>query len=247
VEATPEAEEAARLTENIGDPGLLAQTLIFSGQLSAWRADIPRAIPQLRRGAELAHQGHHGFFYGYAQFFLGHVYLAQGDYEEALRSYQRMSNYASAAGDKFGMARAPNLFGGLHLELYDLDEAIQLCLEGDEVAQKLFPWPEPRGHSLLKVGLAHLERGEHGLADEFLRRAWALLEDDVWFRWRWHIPLLRARGELALAEGKPEEAWNFASSSLEMARQSDSRKHIVRAQRLQGEILSSAGRLEEAA
>jgi ATP/maltotriose-dependent transcriptional regulator MalT len=100
---------------------------------------------------------------------------------------------------------------------------------------------------LLKVGLAHLQRGEHGAAEEYFRRAWALLEEDVWFRWRWHIPLLRARGELALAEGRLDEAWTFATQSLEMATQTDSRKHVARAQQLQGEILAANGRLDDAA
>jgi ATP/maltotriose-dependent transcriptional regulator MalT len=82
---------------------------------------------------------------------------------------------------------------------------------------------------------------------EFLLRAWGLLEGDVWYRWRWHIPLLRARGELALAEGRVDEAWSFAAQSLTMARQSDSRKHVARAQRLQGEILAARGQLDGAA
>jgi tetratricopeptide (TPR) repeat protein len=173
--------------------------------------------------------------------------VSTGNYEEALRWYRRLDDYARAARDPFWMARAPNSVGGVHLELFDLGEALRLNLEGDEVAQKVFPWPEPRGHALLKAGLAHLALGDHGLADEFFRRAWALLEVDVWFRWRWHIPLLRARGELALAEGRLDEAGRFADESLAMARQSDSRKHVARAQRLQGEVHAAAGRLVEAA
>jgi len=144
------------------------------------------------------------------------------------------------------MTRVPNLIGGLHLELFDLDEAIRLNLEGDEVARQWWPWPEPRGHSLLKVGLVHLERGAHGLAEEFFRRAWAFLEEDIFLRWRWHIPLLRGRGELALAEGRHEEAWSFAVQSLELATQTDSRKHVARAQRLQGDILAASDRLDDA-
>jgi tetratricopeptide (TPR) repeat protein len=158
---------------------------------------------------------------------------------------RRLSDYASAAGDKFFIARAPNHIGGVHLELFDLDEAIRLNLEGDEVAQRLFRWPEPRGHSLLKVGLVYLERNDHGQAEEFFQRAWALLEEDIWARWRWHIPLLRGRGELALAERRLDEAWTYASQSLEMATQTDSRKHVARAQRLQGEILAASGRLDD--
>ncbi len=72
-------------------------------------------------------------------------------------------------------SRAPNLFGGVHLELFDPDEAIRMCLEGDEIGGRFWPWPEPRGHSLLKVGRAHLLKGEYGLVDEFFHRAEALL------------------------------------------------------------------------
>ncbi|MBI3045713.1 MAG: hypothetical protein HYY78_23135, partial [Betaproteobacteria bacterium] len=84
-------------------------------------------------------------------------------------------------------------------------------------------------------------------AEEFFRRAWALLAEDIFARWRWHIPLLRARGELALAEGRHEEAWSYSIQSLEMSTRTDSRKHIARAQWLQGEILAAGGRLEEGA
>ncbi len=246
VETTPDAEEALRLSKEIGDPQLLSMTLCFLGGALQWRGDFDPALQYLDEGAELAQRAHAGFLWGYAAFMIGHANTAKGDYEEALSWYRRLSDYASTAGDKFWIARAPNIIGGVHLELFDLEEAIQLNLEGDEVAQKTFPWPEPRGHSLLKVGLAHLQQGEHGLAEEFFRRAWALLEGDTWYRWRWHIPLLRARGALALAEGRHDEAWTYAEESLQMAGQSDSRKHMTRAQRLKGEVLEAMGRLEEA-
>jgi tetratricopeptide (TPR) repeat protein len=92
-----------------------------------------------------------------------------------------------------------------------------------------------------------LEKGQHGKAEEYLQRAWNLLEEDTWYRWRWHIPLFRARGALALAERRFDDAWKFAVESLEMASRSDSRKHIARARRLQGMVLAANGRLEDAA
>ena len=247
VETTPDAEEALRLSKEIGDPKLLAQTLVFLGGALEWRADFVPSLVYLKEGAELAQREHMGFLWGYAAFMIGHACGATGEYEEALAWYRRLREYAEAAGDRFWIARTPNLIGGVYLELNDLGPAIELNLEGDEVAQKMWSWPEPRGHSLLKVGLAHLARDEHGPADEFFRRAWSLLEGDTWYRWRWHIPLLRARGELALGEGRHDEAWSFAVQSLEQARHSDSRKHVARAQRLQGEILAASGRPEESA
>ena len=247
VETAPDAEEALRLSKEIKNQPLLAKSLVFVGGALQWRGEFDRGLAHLKEGLELAQKIHSGFNYGYGVFLTGNAHLSLGNYEEALRWYKRLSDYGSAAGDKFWIARAPNLIGAVHLELYDLDVAAERNLEAEEIARAAWPWPEPRGHSLLKVGLAHLEKGDHGKAEEYLQRAWNLLEEDTWYRWRWHIPLLRARGALALAERHFDDAWKFSVESLEMASRSDSRKHIARGRRLQGMVLAANGRLEDAA
>jgi len=246
VAMTPDAEEALRLARGSGDPKLVAEALVSLGRVLQWRGVFDRSLGLLHEGVELARRTHAGFLCGVGAFYLGNAYTARGAYEDALQWYQQLSAYASTAGDKRLLARVPNVIGGVHLELFDLDEALRLNLEGDEVAQQLSSWPEPRGHSLVKAGLAHMYRGEHGPADACLRRAEALLEADTWLRWRWQIALLHACGELALIQGHPDQAWTYAAQSLELATQTDSRKHIARAQRLQGDILAASGRLAEA-
>ncbi|MGH8060135.1 MAG: tetratricopeptide repeat protein, partial [Candidatus Entotheonellia bacterium] len=246
MEATPDLEEAVRLSKEIADPRLLARTLIFAGRNLQWRSEFERTIAYLQEGVELARREHSGFLLGLGLFSLGHAYLAKGEYEEALRSYYALREYAGAAGDKWWITRTPNCIGGVHLELYDVEEAVRLNEENDDLAKRLWPWPEPRGHSLVKLGLAHLYGDDHARAQEAFEQAWGLLEADPWGRWRWHMPLLCARGELALAEGRHEEAWTYATQSLEMATQTDSPKHVARAQRLQGDILAASGRLDDA-
>lgn len=245
-EARHSAKVALELAEQVENPRLRARTLIFLGSVLQWRADIEGCLPYLQEGAVLAERTHSGYILGHALFQLGHANLARGRYQQALRWYADMSRYADGANDKFWMARAPNVVGGVHLELHDYDTAIRLCLEGDEVAQRLFPWPEPRGHSLVKLGVAHLQRGDHAAADDALARAWSLLELDAWARWRWLMPLLRARAEVLLATDKPDEAWTYASQSLELATQTDSRKHVALAKLLLGEIAAAQDRLPEA-
>jgi class 3 adenylate cyclase/tetratricopeptide (TPR) repeat protein len=246
VEATPEAEEALRLAQDIGEPKALAQTLVFLGSLLQWRAEFNRSRQYLREGVELAQHTHAGPLLGNAAFCLGNASAAQGAYEEALQWYQKLSEYASAARDTFWLARLPNTVGGVHLDLFDSAEALRLNLEGDAIAQQYSSWPEPRGHCLVKAGLAYLQQGNHGPAEACFRRAETLLEADAWMRWRWHMALLRACGELALAQGRLDEAWTYACQSLALATQSHSRKHIARVQLLQGEILLEGGQLEEA-
>jgi tetratricopeptide (TPR) repeat protein len=240
-------EEAVHLAEPLAQPRLLAQARGTLGLVLQWRGEFERSAPQLQKALELTRDAHDGHSVGNSLFFLAHISLSLGEYEQALHRYAELNDYARTAGDAFWLSRVPNCAGAISLELYDLDRALELQLEGDEAAHKYSAWPEPRAHSLLKAGLVHLERSDYARAEEFFVRAWKLLElDDYGNRWRWHIPLLHARGALALARGRQDDAWKFAAESLELARKTYARKHEARAQRLQGEILAATGRVNEA-
>jgi len=184
---------------------------------------------------------------GVALYHLGHAALARADYETAEAHYQALLEYASSAGDKMYLVRLPNLLGGVALETWDLEGAIRLNAEGDETSRRLWPWPEPRGHALWKLGLAHLYAGHHGEAERAFDEAESLYGLDVWGQWTWELSLWRCRGELALAEGRYDEASRWAERSLERSRACRQRKHATRAVHLQGAILAAQGRLEDAA
>ncbi len=245
-EAMRDVTEAVRLAREVGQPRLLAQTLAFAGRQLEWHGEYDAAVAHLGEALDLARREHAGYLLGLALFHLGHAALARGDYEAALAHYKSLVEYAEAAGDKLYLARVPNLLGGVSLEVYDFGEAIRYNSEGNETSRRIWPWPEPRGHSLWKLGLAHMYRGDHGSAERAFRDAESLRELDNWGRWTWEGSLWRSRGELALTEEKYEEAWAWASRALEAATQCRQRKHGARAMRLQGEILAAQGRLDHA-
>jgi tetratricopeptide (TPR) repeat protein len=217
------------------------------GTFLQWRGQYAEALGLLRECARLGEAQRDAGIFARASYFGITACMSRGEYEEALAWYRQLSDYAFSAEDKFWMARVPNLAGGIHLELFDLDTAIRLNLEGEEIARNVYRWPEPRGHCLLKTGLAYLQQGELGRATELFERARAFLADDQWLRWRWEIPLLRAEAELALAEGQPDDAWRQVTESLALATRTGSRKHVARARTAQGEILAASGRLDGAA
>jgi len=219
---------------------------VFAGRHLEWHGDYDVALRYLGEGLELARSEHSTVLMGLALYHLGHAELARGNYDGAQAHYQTLLDYAAAAGDKLYLARLPNLFGGVALETYDVDGAIRLNSEGDEASRRLWPWPEPRGHALWKLGLAHLYADNHGAAERAFRDAEALRELDAWGRWTWELSLWRSRGELALAEGKHDEAWALAARSLDGAIRCRQGKHETRALRLQGAILAAQGRLEDA-
>ena len=83
----------------LATPKLLAETLISLGRLLQWRAVFDRSLGYLQEGVELAQHTHAGFLFGVAAFIIGNAYTATGAYEDALRWYQQLSDYASKAGD----------------------------------------------------------------------------------------------------------------------------------------------------
>jgi predicted ATPase/class 3 adenylate cyclase len=244
-ESTPLGEEAAQLSAEVGDRRLLTMTDAFLGGALVWRGEFDRGLRYLEEAATAAAATHQGFFYGNACFMAGHSCLGKGEYDKALEWYRKLDDYATASGDTFWLARMHNPVGGVHADLFDLDIAFERNREGAEVARRIWPWPEPQAHAYLKMGIVYLLRGDHGAAQTEFRRAWEMFDADVWFRWRWHIPLARAEGELALREGRLDDAWKRAVESLEVATRTDSRKHVARALCLQGEILAGSQRLDE--
>jgi tetratricopeptide (TPR) repeat protein len=164
----------------------------------------------------------------------------------ALRWYGELRLYADQADDRFWAVRIPAAIGDVHLELYSTQRGIELCRAGHELAERFDAWPAPRGHCLVAIAMAHLQQGELGAAETALRRAEELLDGDAWARWCWHVPLLRVRGELALASGELENAWGYASQSLELAVQADSRRDVAHAKLVLGEIAAAQDRLPEA-
>ncbi len=244
--AKDDAEVGLQLVRSVGDARLHCAAIGRVGILLQWRGHFGEALSHFRESARLAEAQRNADAFARAAFYTIAACTARGEYEEALGWYHRLHDYAFSAEDKYWMARTPNMAGGIHLELFDLDAAIRLNLEGEEVARKVYRWPEPRGHCLLKVGLGYFFQGELGRAGELFQRARSFLDQDRWLRWRWEIPLLHAEGELALAEGRSDAAWRQVTESLALATRTGSRKHVARAHRAQGEVLAATGRFDEA-
>jgi tetratricopeptide (TPR) repeat protein len=97
----------------------------------------------------------------------------------------------------------------------------------------------------VKLALAHLYRDEHARAEEALREARELVEIDAWGRFTWYPSLFRALAEVALSEGRLDDALDFATRSVELAICYGVRKHLARGLRLQGEVLAAHGRLAD--
>lgn len=245
-EARSAAKAALERTDGVEDQQLRSRALIVLGSILQWRADVDGSVPYLHEGANLCERLGADALRAHALYHLGHAYRVKGRYEQALRWFGDLCRYADRAHDAFWTVRGPHGVAAVHLELYDLDTAIGVAQEGEDLARRLSRWPEPLAHCLLAIAMAYVAGDAHEAADQHLRRAEALLDQDSWGRWRWHVPLLRIRAELSLAMDRLDEAWTYASESLEMATQVDAREHVAHAKLVLGEIAAAQDRLPEA-
>ena len=97
---------------------------------------------------------------------LCNAYLSKATMKKPYDPTADIAEFAEGADDKFLMAVVANLPGGVHLELYDFDQALN-SLESYETACRMSRWTEPRGHALTKAGLAYFALGDFDLADKF--------------------------------------------------------------------------------
>jgi tetratricopeptide (TPR) repeat protein len=67
--------------------------------------------------------------------------------------------------------------------------------------------------------------------------------EDRWMLWRYAQHLFHSYGELCLARGQFNKALNYADECLMLAEESESKKNIVKAQRLRGQTFIVQGDL----
>ena len=167
------------------------------------------------------------------------------------RSWMRCSPPASASAKPWCAARAANTAGWLYGELQDHHRALALNTQSLNLASTITVtdteiWSNARlnlGDSLAALGRLD-EAEEHFQAVEQLVRH--PRPEDHWMLWRYAQHLFHSHGELWLVRGDRDRALSYADACLQLAEASESRKNIVKARRLRGQVFLARGALAEA-
>ena len=88
--------------------------------------------------------------------------------------------------ERYWLPRLPNTLAWLHGEMFDIEEALRLNLEGSGIAREM-QFPEGDANSQINLALNYLSLGEPDRARDHLSAAETLLADDEWFRWVYTI------------------------------------------------------------
>jgi class 3 adenylate cyclase/tetratricopeptide (TPR) repeat protein len=249
----PEAEPILLTADEIAalpDPFLEGQWRCFLGFIQYWWGEADQAIQTLRGISEPASRVLSNRIFTWWPESL--ALAARGDYEDALRLLETMRSTCERVGDVLFLPRALNSFGWIYSELEDHHRALewnQACMDFLG-ALPAFPNPDVEMHARVNLGdnLVALDQPEeaevHFQAAEARFRS--PLPADRWMAWRYGQHLFHSYGELWLARGDLDRARAYADECLELALYNSSTKNIVKARRLQAQILLAGGRFKEA-
>jgi transcriptional regulator with AAA-type ATPase domain/tetratricopeptide (TPR) repeat protein len=247
-EAREEIEQAITLSRSADDPFRESMALGFAGLLRNWEGDFVAATALGAESLRLA-QEHHllmpsllGFWYQ------GMALTGRGKYEEARGVLEQGLALAERVGAELHRQITLNCLGWLYMELGDLERGLVLNRESAAGARKRAD-AETLAHAELNVADVFLAKGDLVLAREVLDGVHRLVKAPTtsdWLKWRYSTHLFASLAELWLARGEPGRAREFADQCLDLATRTSSRKNLVKAWCLRGEIALAGGQPEDA-
>jgi DNA-binding NtrC family response regulator/tetratricopeptide (TPR) repeat protein len=222
--------------------------LILPGELNHWAGNYAEAIPLLEETIRVA--GEHRVLLPFleAMWFKSLVLGAQGDLSGAGVQLDEAEALSVKIGDEIYHDRILNSRGWLAAEQGDLAQALEWNRRGAESARRRGD-AETTSNAELNLADGLIATGEYGLGQELLSGVRRRVEDpktSTWMQWRYTMHLAVSLGELNLARGDLAVAREHAMQCLERALRHGSRKYVVRANRLLGDVELAAGRPREA-
>jgi tetratricopeptide (TPR) repeat protein len=247
-EADTSIKRAMSTSLDVGDVVHRSLSLSAAGLMHNWAGEFGAAASLQAEGLALARQHDLLVPLLFGFFLYGLTLIGRGDYDGALGTLREGLALAERVGDEAIHHRLLNCIGWLHMELGDLDVAMDLNRRSAEIGQRRSD-PGTFPNAAINLGEILLARGELGAAQERLEDVLRYSREPTtseWMRYRYSIRLFLGLGELALARGDTALAREHAARGLDQATRTGSRKNLVKAWRLAGEIATRERRWDEA-
>jgi tetratricopeptide (TPR) repeat protein len=239
-EAKPVLDEVIQVARSLNHKPALLGGLAWRGCLYFFQSEYERAEEVLIEGNSLASELRDGFTLLVCLFFLGLLRGNMGRMSEALATLQEAIEMARRNGDHFWLARLPNCLGWIHRELADFGHAVELDLQGIEIAREDHVL-EAEANSRINLGIDHTQTGKREKTLAEFHTVEDIFKRDAWFRWRYSIRLQAATSEYWLAQGDLPQATEYARRLLDVATQYEARKYVAWAHKLLADIAIAQG------
>jgi len=213
----------------------------YGAAFHGWRLEYQEALPPCEWALDKARERGSNFHIVCLLFIRGLGLGNFGRLSDALTDLREGMRLSEINHERYWLPRLPNTLAWLHGEMFDIEEALRLNLEGSLIAREMH-FPEGDVNSQINLALNYLSLGDQDRARNHLSAAGTLLADDEWFRWVYTIRFHAAYAEYWLSKGDPAEAGKCAKASLELASTTRRRKYIAWARKLLGDVAATEDR-----
>jgi transcriptional regulator with AAA-type ATPase domain/tetratricopeptide (TPR) repeat protein len=231
-------DKGMAISRAAGDAVHQSLSLSTAGLLRNWAGDYTEAARLQADAMTLAREGGLLVPLLFGCFMRGLTLTGKGDFDEAFALFNEGLSVAERVGDEAVHHRLLNCLGWLYAELGDLDESEILNARSAEIGRRRFD-PGTMPNAELNLAEVFGARGDLARAqDQFdsVFRYYKNPSSSQWMRFRYSIRMFAGMGELAVARGDLSTARAHSAESLELATRAGSRKSLVKAWRLAGQI-----------
>jgi tetratricopeptide (TPR) repeat protein len=231
-------DKAMTLCRAAGDAVHHSLALSTAGLLRNWAGDFDSAVRLQNEGLALARDRGLLVPLLFSCFLRGLSLTGKGDYDEAFATFHEGLALAERVGDEAIHHRLLNCLAWLFAELGDLNQAEGLNMTSAQIGRRRRD-PGTQPNAELNLGDIYRARGDLALAHELYEgvfRYWKDPSTSQWMRFRYSIRMFASMGELALVRGDLSAARAHSAECLELATRTGSRKNLVKAWRLAGEL-----------
>ena len=233
--------KALTFSRAAGDAVYQSLALSATGLLRNWTGDFAEAARLQDEGRALAEERGLLLPLLFSRFLHGLTLTGKGEYDAALTTFTQGLSLAERVGDEAIHHRLLNCLGWLYADLGDLDQAEALNAQSASVGRRR---RDPGTQPNAELNLAEIfhARGELERAQDQYDAVYRYFKDppSQWMRFRYSIRMFAGMGSLALTRGDMAAARSHNAECLRMATHTGSRKNLVKALRLAGEIAHRA-------
>ena len=237
-ESHAELDKAVTISAAAGDRVYRSISLTIGGLLRNWTGDYEEAARMQAEGLALARETGVLVPLLFNCFMRGLTLTGKGDYDGAFASFNEGLSLAERVGDEAIHHRLLNCLGWLYADLGDLDQAEALNAVSAQIGRRRSD-PGTQPNAELNLADVFRTRGDLMRAKdqyEAVFRYWKNPSASLWMRYRYSIRMFVGMGEVAVAQGDLSAAREHNAACLDLATRSASRKNLVKAWRLAGEI-----------
>ena len=249
-EARPFLHVADTLEEEVEDPFHRGWWMMLRPCVPIWEGRFDDALSFLERRRGIIQAIPNISIRVNVQWRYALAWIGKGAYQQALDIIQEILATCDRTGEVVTWPRVLNTMGWLCSELQNHERAMAWNAEGVEVAKEInAPDPEIECNALVNLGDNLLALGRLDEAEGYFQQVERIVRSpqshDYFMLWRYAQHLFHSFGEWWFARSDYEKAHAYADECLNLAEETNSRKNIVKARRLRGQVFLAQGRLRE--